>query len=335
MKTMNDFNQKGAEDLFRPQPWAANPHLQTLFGSLRIRALGNNPMRAAAREILLDGGKGVRLLGRHSRQPGRERCPLVLLIHGWEGSSESTYMLSTGRFLFLKGCDILRLNLRDHGESHHLNEGLFHGARIEEVFYAAVQAAKLARGPFFIVGFSLGGNFALRIALKASGTAIPNLREIFCISPSLDPHQATVAIDESPYRHYFLRKWKRSLRKKQALFPRLYDFDDVLKLRTCMDMTESIMKYYPEFPTYRDYFRRYTLTGDALENLSVPVTVVSAEDDPIISADDIRRVKHNGFLKTLIQTHGGHCGFLEPFPFGCWYERKIAGLIGRYEDSSS
>jgi predicted alpha/beta-fold hydrolase len=331
MKTMNDFNENRAEDCFRPQPWARNPHLQTIFGSLRIRAGGRNPMLESARDVLLDGGAGVRLLGHHSQKPGKDRCPLVLLIHGWEGSSESTYMLSTGRYLFSKGCDILRLNLRDHGRSHHLNEGLFHGARIEEVFHAAGQAANLSRGPFFIAGFSLGGNFALRIALRASGSMIPNLREVFCISPSLDPHKATLAIDESPYRHYFLRKWKRSLRKKQALFPRLYDFTDVLKLGTCMDMTESVMKYYPEFHTYRDYFRRYTLTGDVLEGLSVPVTTVSAEDDPIISADDIRCVKHNGCLKTLIQTHGGHCGFLEPFPFGCWYERKIASLIGRHE----
>ena len=328
---MNDSFESMAEDHFKPQPWAKNPHLQTVFGSLRIRAWGENPMLASALEVVLEAGKGVRLLGYHSQQPGKESCPLVLLIHGWEGSSESTYMLSTGRYLFSKGCDVFRLNLRDHGKSHHLNEGLFHGARIEEVFHAARRVSSLARGPFFIAGFSLGGNFALRVALRASESAIPNLREIICISPSLDPHKATVAIDESPYRHYFLRKWKRSLLKKQALFPRQYDFTGTLKLQTCMEMTESVMKYYPEFPTYRDYFRQYTLTGEALSALSVPVTTVSAEDDPIICARDMRDVRANGYLRRLIQSHGGHCGFLEPFPFGCWYERKIMNLIAGYE----
>jgi len=324
---MNGFNEERAEDYFKPQSWAKNPHLQTIFGSLRIRARGKNPMLVSAREVLLDGGKGIRLLGYHSRHTGEEVCPLVLLIHGWEGSSDSTYMLSTGRYLFSNGCDILRLNLRDHGKSHHLNEGLFHGARIEEVFHVVRHVSSLARGPLFIVGFSLGGNFALRIALKASGSMIPHLREVIGISPSLDPCKATVAVDESPYRLYFLKKWRRSLMKKQALFPHRYDFTETLKLRTCMDMTESVMKYYPEFSTCRDYFRQYTLTGETLAGLSVPVTTISADDDPIVSADDIRGLKHNGYLKSLIQTHGGHCGFLEPFPFGCWYERKIMSLI--------
>ncbi len=328
---MNSSIESMAEGHFKPQPWAKNPHLQTIFGSLKIRALGENPMLESAREVVLDAGKGVRLLGYHSQQTGKEGCPLVLLIHGWEGSSESTYMLSTGRYLFSKGCDVFRLNLRDHGKSHHLNAGLFHGARIEEVFHAACRVSSLARGPFFVAGFSLGGNFALRIALRASRSMIPNLREVICISPSMDPHKATVAIDESFYRHYFLRKWKRSLLKKQALFPHQYDFAGTLKLRTCMEMTESVMKYYPEFPTYRDYFRQYTLAGEALAGLSVPVTTISADDDPIISADDIRGLKHNGYLKPLMQSNGGHCGFLEPFPFGCWYERKIRSLIGKYE----
>jgi predicted alpha/beta-fold hydrolase len=178
---MNSPIEDRAEDYFKPQSWAKNPHLQTIFGSLRIRAAGKNPMLESSREVILDAGKGVRLLGYHSRQAGKEGCPLVLLIHGWEGSSESTYMLSTGRYLFSKGCDIFRLNLRDHGASHHLNEGLFHGARIDEVFYAARQVSCLARGLFFIAGFSLGGNFALRIALRASDSGIPNLREIIGI----------------------------------------------------------------------------------------------------------------------------------------------------------
>ncbi len=324
----------GPEERFSPQPWAKNPHLQSIFGSLKIRARGRNPMLECAREVILDGGGGVRLLGYHSRHAEEEHPPLVLLIHGWEGSSNSTYILSTGRYLFSKGCDIFRLNLRDHGESHHLNEGLFHGALIEETVQAVRDASHLARGSLYIVGFSLGGNFALRIALKASSPAIAPLREVFCISPSLDPHKATRAIDESLllYRHYFLNKWKRSLMKKQALFPDRYDFTEVLKLPSCMALTEAVMGYYPEFPTYLDYFSRYTLTGDALAGLSVPVTVIASDDDPIIPAHDLRSLKANGFLTARIQSHGGHCGFLDPFPFGCWYERLLHGLIMKNED---
>ena len=172
-----------------------------------MRAAGRNVMLDHATEMSVDGGGGVRLLGYHSRNQEGERG-LVLLIHGWEGSSESTYIVSTGRYLYDRGFDIFRLNLRDHGKSHHLNEGLFHGALIEETLHAAVEVSLLTDRSFFIVGFSMGGNFALRLALRAPRAGMSNLREVVCISPSLDPHKATLSIDRIPlYRHYFLRKY--------------------------------------------------------------------------------------------------------------------------------
>jgi hypothetical protein len=317
------------EETFEPQLWARNPHLQTIFGSLNIRLIEQNAMLDQAREVIVDGGEGVRLLGYHSRYPGNQVADLVLMIHGWEGSSDSAYILSTGRYLYERGFDIFRLNLRDHGNSHHLNEGLFHGALIEEILHAAGEISKLARGFFFIVGFSLGGNFALRVALRAPQAGIGNLKEVVCISPSLDPYKATVSIDRSLpiYRHYFLRKWKKSLSKKQFFFPLKYDFRSMLHLKSCMELTDAIMIYYPEFPTYMDYFRRYTLTGNIVDGLSIPVTIIASEDDPVVPVDDILGLKANGFMNRLIQPYGGHCGFLKPFPYGCWYERKIHDIF--------
>lgn len=60
-------------------------------------------------------------------------------------------------------------------------------------------------------------------------------------SPSFffrNPHlqsKSSLAIDNSYsfYRKYFLKKWKRSLIKKQQLFPEKYDFNKMLKAKTC------------------------------------------------------------------------------------------------------
>lgn len=289
-------------------------------------------MMNAARPVIVDGGNGVRLLGYHSVQPDLPDKALVILIHGWEGSSESAYIQSSGKYLFRKGYDVFRLNLRDHGESHHLNEGLFHGALIDETFEAVSNICRLANGlPVYLVGFSLGGNFGLRIALRQSFCRIANLRHVFAISPPLDPYVATRCIDESLpfYRYYFLGKWKRSLRKKQTLFPEKYDFNGILDLTTCLGLTIAIMPWYPEYTDYRAYFRQYTLLDDAFENLSMPVTVVAAEDDPFIPVADFRRLEKNPHLQLLIQRYGGHCGFLEFFPYSCWYDRLIDRTIQR------
>jgi uncharacterized protein len=318
------------EDRFSTAPWARSPHLQTIFGSLSLRVWGANEMVDASRETIVDAGNGVRLLGSYARQRRRRPAGLIVLLHGWEGSADSTYMRSTGRFFYRRGYDIFRLNLRDHGRSHHLNRGLFHGALTEETACAVANICRLLPdGPCCLVAFSLGGNFALRIALRHAVAPIANLTRVFCISPALDPHKATLAIDSGfpAYRRYFLAKWKRSLREKQRCFPELYDFGGVLRHTTCMALTEAIMPYYPEFSGYRDYFRRYTLTGDVLASLALPVTIFTSEDDPVVAAEDFHRLPKNAHLHLSIQEHGGHCGFLDPFPWGCWYERQIAQII--------
>jgi hypothetical protein len=293
-------------------------------------------MVECAKETIIEGGNGVRLLGYHSLQSLERARGLVTLIHGWEGSSDSTYVLSTGKHLYDRGYDIFRLNLRDHGNSHHLNEGLFHGALIEETFQAIYNISHLSENrPYYIIGFSLGGNFALRIAVKHSSSKIPNLRQIISVSPALDPYKATLSIDASfaIYKYYFLNKWKNSLRIKQQLFPDKYHFEDILKMRTCMALTEAIMPYYPDFRSYSEYFSQYTLRNDFFNELAVPVTIIASEDDPIVPLGDILRLKKNRYLSLSLEAYGGHCGFIDFPPFKCWYEGEIEQILRRSEET--
>jgi len=323
------------DESFSPSVFFRNTHIQTTFGSLHVRAAGKNEMLEAAEENIVSAGNGVRLLGYHSRQKGKKPAGMIIIIHGWEGSADSTYMLSTGRFFYRLGYDVFRLNLRDHGNSHYLNEGMFHGALTEEAASAIIEiAGRQPDIPCYLIGFSLGGNFALRIALKQSITPISNLKKVFSISPAIDPYKATLAIDKGPavYRRYFMAKWKRSLRQKQKCFPAVYNFDGILHHNKLLPLTEAIMAWYPDFDNYREYFNLYTLTGNALAPLEMPVFIIMAQDDPAVPVEDFYHLPANPYLHVSIQRFGGHCGFIDPFPFGCWYERQIAKLIGQAED---
>ena len=63
------------------------------------------------------------------------------------------------------GFEVVRLNLRDHGATHHLNRELFHSCRLPEVVGAVRALALRFPGmPLVLAGFSLGGNFMLRVA---------------------------------------------------------------------------------------------------------------------------------------------------------------------------
>jgi hypothetical protein len=273
------------------------------------------------------------LLGFHSANKKHSGKGLILLLHGWEGSSDSTYIIHTGNYLFKKGYDIFRLNMRDHGKSHHLNEDLFHGGLIDEIFNATCEVAELSRGkPFVVIGFSLGGNFVFRVALRHGEKPVRNLRYVIAISAILNPFKSTRLIDNSLfiYRHYFLKKWKRSLVIKQGLFPDRYDFTGILKMKTLMEMTDGIIGKYSPFRNHREYFDAYTLRGKSLEDLSVPLSLIISRDDPFIPVDDFYTLKGKRNVHLSIQPYGGHCGFLDPFPFGCWYERKIERIMEQY-----
>jgi len=318
-------------ELFIPPRVLRNTYVQTVLASSRIRAWGQNPMVDSGREIIFETGNGARLQGIYSPQVGAASKAVVVLLHGWEGSSHSTYILCTGRVLYRHGYSIFRLNFRDHGETHHLNEGLFYATLLDEVFESVVQATQLEPGvPVFLIGFSMGANFALRIARRCSTEPIDHLLHVAAISPGLNPTTSTDAIDNDwLLKRYFLKKWRRSLKRKQELYPELYDFSEMWPLTTVREMTDWMIERYSDFSCTEEYFKRYELTANALKAVGVPTTMIISEDDPIIGIEDFHGLELNSMTEMIIHRYGGHNGFISRIPFSCWYEEKLLDLYER------
>ena len=316
---------------FDPHWFLKNRYVQTILASNRIRLVGKKNMISCAEEKILDAGGGIRLQGFISHPRSSQSKGLVILIHGWEGSAMSTYIVSTGEYLFNRGYTIFRLNLRDHGDSHHLNEGFFWAILLDEVFEAVKQAAQMTSMNAFLAGFSLGGNFALRIARKCAEHPIKNLQHVVAVSPGLNPDQSTDAIDNDfLLRYYFIKKWRNSLRKKQELFPHRYRFGDLLTTNSVRKMTEKIISRYGAYADVLTYFSGYTLTGDALKDICLPTTIITSADDPIIPIDDFYRLVLPSCVRLIVHQFGGHNGFVESIPFRCWYEQKIDAIANGY-----
>ena len=284
-----------------------------------------------AREMIITTSGNVRLLGFYSPQKYKKTKGLVVLLHGWEGSVASTYILCTGNALYGRGYDIFRLNFRDHGDSHHLNQGIFYAVLLEEVFQTVHQLCRNAEHkPVFLTGFSLGGNFALRIARKMIQTPITSLCHVAAISPVLDPAKSTSKIDQYPLiRIYFLKKWIQSLKKKQKLFPAIYDFADVLSLKTIQAVTDRLLQKHSDFNSASEYFREYSLLEDAIKDLPVPTTIITAKDDPIIPVEDFYQLELNHHTNLVIHAYGGHNGFVDGILLKSWYEQKLADMFDK------
>jgi predicted alpha/beta-fold hydrolase len=160
-------------------------------------------------------------------------------------------------------------------------------------------------------GCSLGGNFSLRIAAVA-GEAALRIERVVAVCPVLDPAQTMQALDLGlwAYRYYFIRRWRRSLQRKKAVFPSLYDFSNLERFQTLREMTDYFVTNYTEFPDLQAYLRGYALTGDRLAGLEVPSTMLLAEDDPVIPIRGLDEISAPNLLNVHISRFGGHCGFI-------------------------
>ena len=287
------------------------------------------PLLAAARERLLECGDGVRLQCFQST-PAHGSGRAVVLLHGWEGSAASLYVLSLAQQLFEQRFEVVRLNLRDHGDTHHLNRDLFHSCRLAEVVGAVGALQQLLAGRSLqLVGFSLGGNFMLRVAAEARAARL-DLARVVAVSPVLDPAATLAALQRGvpAYEWYFVRKWLRSLRRKQAAWPDVYDFSRLARMRDLKRMTAELVRCYTDFPTLDHYLNGYAITGERLAQLEVPASILTSLDDPIIPAEGLAQLARSAALSITVTPHGGHCGFFEQLSGPTWLERRIMGLLG-------
>ncbi len=333
-----DARVVGSEYL--PPHWLRSPHVQTVLasspwrrrrGAQRLAATG-----AVTTEHLVDGGEGVRLHGLHSAVPGRTPRGLALLLHGWEGSTESSYMRLTAARMLERGFDVFRLNFRDHGGSHHLNEAIFHSNRIDEVVHAAVDVARrFAPRPMVAAGYSLGGNFVLRLGLRAPSAGL-QLAGVAAVCPVVDPARTMLHMERGHrlYLRHFERTWRASLRRKRALFPGRHAFDDATLRLGMRELTDWLVQTHTDFGSLDNYFDGYSIAGGRLAGLQVPADILMAADDPVIPLDAFHTLALPPHARLELSRWGGHCGFLLDARLDGFAEGWVAAHLEAHADAA-
>ena len=308
---------------FNPPAYLRSPHAQTVLSS---RVTSTAPSRPAAEHVDLEIARlpdSPRLTAKLDIVANARA--LVVLIHGWLGDAESTYNVRVAAALNAEGLSTARLVLRDHGETEALNEGVFNSAKLDEVVAAVEQLHDRASpGATAIVGFSLGGNFALRVAsARARG-----IEQCVAVCPVIDPAATVRAIDRGwfVYQHYFMRKWRRSLAAKQNEFPDIYQLDNALSLSSVSALTDFVVTRHLPFPDANAYYAGYRITDALLARAQAQIAIIAAADDPVIPIDDVRSLERREGLRIFETQRGGHCGHLEGLQ-RTWIDRAVTRLI--------
>jgi len=319
-------------ETFLPAFGLRNTHAQSVINSsaYRRRIVGkrSKAMLDAEQDWTVDGGDGVSLHGHYSPQAGHSKG-LVIMFHGWEGSSRSNYIVGAGGMLYDQGFDVFRLNFRDHGDTHHMNTGIFHSCLLAEVVHALqdVQERTAARN-WALSGYSLGGNFALRVALEAPAAGL-SIAQVVAVCPVVSPANVLKAMEDGPsgYENYFVRKWAKSLKLKESLFPDAYEYDEWHGLKGLRERTGFLATRYYEFESLEHYFDGYSIAGDRLSALKIPATILTSEDDMVVPVSDFRDLPENENIELLVSRYGGHCAFLKNWKMDSWADDVIVERV--------
>jgi hypothetical protein len=172
-------------------------------------------------------------------------------------------------------------------------------------------AAHFSGVPLYLAGFSLGGNFLLRVAGAAALPA--TVRGAVAVSPVLEPAATLRALEQGPalYRQNLLWRWSRSLRLKQRAWPGVHDFSALIRLADLRAMTAAMVREHTGLSGIEAYLGGYAITGERLATLSVPCSVLLADDDPLVPATDLVRLARSPQLQVYRSRFGGHCGFID------------------------
>lgn len=261
----------------------------------------------------------------------------VIIVHGLEGSVESQYVIGTGSKAWAAGMNVIRMNMRNCGDTETLTPTLYHSglsADVGAVAVALIQQDSLQR--IAIVGFSMGGNLALKLAGDWSDQAPHQVKAFATVSPAMDLAASADALHSWQnwmYEQRFLRGLRRRFQRKAALFPDRYDLAHLKRFPSIREFDDKITARYEGFTGADDYYARAS-AARVLENIRVPTLVIHSNDDPFIRVLPATQAKllSNPAIHLIETAYGGHCAFLaEPNGYdGRWAEKTVVDFLSRF-----
>lgn len=305
---------------YRPAWWLRSAHAQTLWPALMRR---RTVPSIAWERVELDDGDFLDLAWH-----GPERAPVMLLLHGLEGSLDSHYVGGIMRALANEGLRTCLMHFRNCGREPNRLPISYHSGKTDDPqrvleHITATQGAP----PVGAVGISLGGNVLLKW-LGEQGAQSP-LQRAIAISVPFRLADSARRLEKGRsrlYKRHLLSAMKRSHRRKfsHMACPVAVDLD---RLDTFFAFDDAITAALHGFDGVDDYYRRCS-SRQYLSTIRVPTLILHAVDDPFMYPETAPSAAEVAEQVTLeLTSRGGHIGFVEgsaPWRVRYFAERRIA-----------
>ncbi len=291
---------------FRPHPLLPTGDLQTLATRFF------SPVPPASERLVFAVGAGDAVVGMLSLPPAfRAGDPVVVLVHGMTGSSQSAYVVRMAHQVMASGAAALRLNLRNAGEGAGLSRLPYHSGRSDDLRKVLQSlAARFPGSPLAVIGYSLGGNITLKLAAEHTDAPVEGLRAVASVAAPIDLALCSRALEQwrnRIYQFYFVRGLMaeahglaRALGEPPVPFPRemtVWKFDDHFTAPRS-GFTDAAAYYAA------------SSSGPRLRAVTLPTLLVTAQDDPFVPFAAYRDAQLSPSITPRYARSGGHCGFI-------------------------
>jgi len=295
---------------FRPHPWFRSGHAQTLAGLFLYAA--RHEYRAQRHLVDLDDGDQIVL---HDDRPDRwcDGDRTALLIHGLVGCHRSGYMERIAAKLNRRSVRTFRMDQRGIGAGAGLAIGPAHAGRSEDATAAVEAISRLCpHSPTTVIGFSLGGNIALRLLAAASRRSIGRLDSGIAVAPPADLAACSRTMQQGAnrlYNRYFVRKLHCFYEELQRLRPDAPAVELTRRVRSIWEFDDRVTAPLSGYQDATDYYRRAS-SGPELAEIRIPTQILAASDDPLVPLEKIVQYRRSPEVRLNVTPRGGHLGFL-------------------------
>ncbi len=258
---------------------------------------------------------------------------IAIVIHGLEGSSNSNYVKAMVKILNQNNMDAVAMNLRGcSGEPNRLY-GSYHSGKtddLQSVFNAISKSYK----EIYIIGYSLGGNIALKYLGEIGMNYNNKLKKAATVSVPCDLEGSSLNIAKATnlvYMQRFLRSLKKKSLVKLKQFPNASFTKEQIKVCKNFDDFDNLYTAPAHhFKNAKDYWEKCS-SKQFIPQIKLPTLLITSQDDPFLSASciPVKEAKNNPSFLLEITKHGGHVGFNKNKSSigNYWLEKRIVQFL--------
>lgn len=307
-------------------PLFRNPHISTIAGNFWPREI--DELRFPGKRVDYQVAPAVTVVS-YEHQPSERAIGQVVLLHGLEGSSDAGYIASFSQSALCRGFGVHRLNMRSCGGTENISETMYHSGLTSDTLQILRSIQSRNLGPLFLVGFSLGGNVALKLAGELKNSDL--LAGVCGVSTPIDLAAAVRAIDKPEnfiYARRFLSRLKARIRRKSLSAPHLYSSAKLDQVHSIWAFDDCYTAPLFGFGSAANYYATQSASR-FLEYIQTPTLIVSAKDDPLVPFEMYQRpvLQMNRALTLVAPQYGGHLGFLSRHKPRFWIDELALSWI--------